>query len=658
MKTQLKFAPQEDKIASKTLTWETLGVETVSLPPLKNARKVTDIQARVDLVVPSVSEGQFIRIWSTEVQSDPRKESLNFLESIFDNCLVAEMILAFTPGKRVEFPFQGNWGNGVGQLNPACSGELYVGHGEGSKVATFLLGRVMDGDLYFREYHFSSSKFFEARQGVAKVKKRGYAADLEIFSWHIIKGKATEKIENKICKLQVTYEVDNFFHRSYSWNSDDTVPEYEIEFMKDSPVEFVLAKQVPHTYMNSYFGWSEVASDLWRPVKGPHAKSFYPQAGDIFPVVPLGQGYRGQLRRAQDFRKRIPIRVREDVYIINSEHVKKHETGFYNYVEDAGLGNCYRAQLKASYNKEAFIQSSFLTKKMRTIFNRCKILSKTDSLQINAMLQTRSERILSKLKLLALESGSKVVFVEKLTNMCKMTEEKAEEIYERVKIKGPKGAVQTMKDTSCPPPASFSSLCPNDASSRRRKRKPRKKKYSKAYQDRKDRNYERRIREKKLTLARKEARDAKTARNYDFDPEYVCGCCRCCGSGYVGWDDEWDEEPEDLWTGIEEDTTVKKMYEWFYGESKTLPRKDTKAKEPKDEARESVQSDPKITRPKNYWEDLSAEVQPRKLKRKEPKSWPTPEKKEASRKRRTKEKLRTKQRKAARNYKESVRIRT
>jgi len=653
MKTQPNFTKEEVKLASKTLTWETLGVEIVSLPPLKKARSVTDIHLMVDLVVPSVSEGQFIRIWSTEVQSDPRKESFNFLESIFDNCLVAEMILSYTPGKRIVFPFQGNWGNGVGQLNPACSGELYVGHGrEGSKVAIFLLGRVMDGDLYFREYHFSSSAFFEARRGVAKVKKNGYAADLQMFSWPIIEGKATEEIENKICKLEITYKVSKLYQRSYSWNSEDKVPEYEIEFMKDSPVEFVLAEQVPHTYINTCWDtFAEPVSDLWRPVKGPHAKSFYPQAGDVFPTVPLGKGYREQYKRSQDFSKIVPITVRGDVYIINSEHVKEQETEFW-YGEDAGLGDCYRAQLKVSYDKDAFIQSSFLTKQMRTIFNRCKILSKSDRLHVNAMLQTRGERIFAKLKLLALESGSKAAFVEKLTSMCKMTEEKAEEIYERVKIKGPKGAVQTMKDTSCPPSASFSALCPNDVSFRRRKRKPRKKIYSKAYLARKDRNYERRIREKKRTMARKEAREAKIARNHDFDPEYVyCGCSRCRGD----W--EWADESDEMW-GKKENTTVENMYEWFYGESRTSPRTKTKSDgEPKDEAGESIQSDPKITRPEIYWtkmESLSAEVQLRKLKRKEPKSWPTLEKKDASRKRRTKEKLRTKQRRAARDYKESV----
>jgi hypothetical protein len=665
------------------MTWETLGVETVSLPPLtETIRLVEDIQARVDMIVPSVNEGQFVRIWSTEVQNDPRSQPLEFLESIFENHLVAEIILAYTPGRRVEFPFQGNWGNGIGQLNPACSGELYVGHGtmqiaETSKVEKFLLGRVMDGILYLREYHFSPERFFEARRGIAKVESQPeFKTYLKIFSWPV-KGNTTPGIEKKTCTLQVRENISDLF--PYSWRSSGKGEEYEIEFVKDCPVEFVLAKQVDVDISSFYF--TRKAENVWRPVEGPCAKSFFPGEGCIFPVVNhIKDRSLETWHQSLDYRARIPIMVQGEVYIINSEFVKQQAIP-YTYIRSdeysCGLEGYFRAHVKASYDKDAFVKSPLLTKRMWRIFNRCKFVPKVDNLS------TRSDRIRENLKLLALESGSKATFVEELTNRCKITEERAEEIFEDVKIDDPttkkvqtyycsqfsewkviEGAPCRKKAlTNCPPPSSFTILGSRDANVvRRKRRKSRKTKaFKKSYQSNKERKIARKNREKRRTLARKKARKAKLEPALEFDYENFGCCIWGCAWCYGEYEEEYDDDESHHFNPEAETTTVKEMYDWFR-QGFTTPRHENKDKrrsnspsvsQPHDEARyvKHFHDEDIAAAHGEKMESLTVDVQFRKPKRKSPKSWPTPEKQDVSRKRRSNEKLRTKQRKAARDFK-------
>merc|ERR1719379_3373570 len=126
--------------------------------------------------------------------------------------------------------------------------------------------------------------------------------------------------------------------------------------------------------------------------------------------------------------------VQGEVYIINSEFVKKQAIP-YTYIRSdeysCGLEGYFRAHVKASYDKDAFVKSPLLTKRMWRIFNRCKFVPKVDNLS------TRSDKIRENLKLLALESGSKATFVEELTNRCKITKERAERIYDDMKIDNP-----------------------------------------------------------------------------------------------------------------------------------------------------------------------------------------------------------------------------
>jgi len=682
------------KISNKPLTWETLGVDTVSLPPLtETTRLVEDIQARVDMVVPSVNEGQFVRIWSTEIQNDPRRQPFEFLLSIFENHVVADTILAFIPGTRVEFPFQGNWGNGIGQLNPACSGELYVGRGtmqtqESSKFEKFLLGRVMDGVLYVREYHFSPEGFFEAQRGVAKLSQSEFETHLNIFSWPV-NGDATPGIEKKTCILQVKENFSDVF--GIHWLK----VEYEIEFMKDCPVEFVLAKQVDVDIYNRYRSRNRRAENVWRPVEGPCAKSFFPREGCIFPVVNHIKGsYRMSWDQSHDYRKRFPIMVQGEVYIINSEFVKKQEkvNNFkcsYDSHYSCGLESYCRVHVKASYDKDAIVESLLLTKQMKRIFNRRKFVPKADNLS------TRSDNIRENLKMLALVSGSKATFVEELTNKCKITEERAEEIYEDVKVDVPTtkkaqfyycsvwgewkvlegAACRKKEDTNSPPPPSISILGSRDVNVlRRKRRKSRKTKaFSKSYQAKKERKNARKNRKKQRTLARKEAREEKLAL---FESERSSEKWWCWG-----WDVYEDHDDEESHLFYEaESTTVKEMYDWFrqgfttsrhVNKAKCVAapvarlteplaaaapvvsaRSSSSASLPDDEARyvKELQEDIAEAHAEKM-ESLTVDVQLRKPKRKSPKSWPTREKQDASRKRRLSEKLRTRQRKADRDYK-------
>lgn len=575
----------KSKTSEKPLTWETLGVETVSLPALKKARQVADIQERVQMVVPSVDEGQFVRIWSTEIQNDPRRQSFEFLTSIFENVLVAQTILAFIPGRRVEFPFQGNWGNGIGQLNPACSGELYVGRGTmqtrgSSKVETFLLGRVMDGVLYLREYHFSPEGFFEAQRGIAKVcSESEFKINLHIFSWSV-DGSTKSGIVKKTCGLETIENIYNIFLSS--WYKEKPA-EFEIEFVKDSPVEFVLAKQV-NEYLPGRFTWdTSKILNVWRPVEGSCAKSFFPEKGCIFPMIQSENDEYWGWREKLDYLKRIPIMVQGEVYIINSEFVKKQEDEneedeYFNYGDDyvCGLEFYCRAHAKASYEKDVFVKSSLLTKRMRSIFNRRKFAPKADKLS------TRSDKIRENLKLLALETGSKAKFVEELTERCKITIERAERIYDDMKIDNPTakqvqfyycswtgkckvldgGVCHKKEGTNCSPPSSISILGPRDTNLRRRKRhKSRKRKaLSKSYQANKERKNTRKKREKQRSLTRKLAREVKTSDRYDYESNlWCCGCGWCCGD----WEEEDDDEESQDFCHTVEATTAKMMYDWF-----------------------------------------------------------------------------------------------
>merc|ERR1719464_1137957 len=118
-----------------------------------------------------------------------------------------------------------------------------------SKVETFLLGRVMDGVLYLREYHFSPEGFFEAQRGIAKVCSESESKiNLHIFSWSVESTKPG--IVKKTCGLETIQDISKMF--SSRWRMERA--ELEIEFVKDSPVEFVLAKQVKE-YSPGRYPW-------------------------------------------------------------------------------------------------------------------------------------------------------------------------------------------------------------------------------------------------------------------------------------------------------------------------------------------------------------------------------------------------------------------
>jgi len=236
---------------------------------------------------------------------------------------------------------------------------------------------------------------------------------------------------------------------------------------------------------------------------------------------------------------------------VKEQQDEQKKRGWYDYNYDyvCGLESYCRAHTKASYEK---VDSSLLTKRMLAIFNRCKVSPKADKLS------TRSDKIRENLKLLALVTGSKAKFVEELTESCKITMQRAEEIYDDVKIDDPtvkQGAAVCCKKevTNYPPPSSISILGPRDTKMRRRKgRKSRKSKaLSKSYQANKERKNARKKREKQRTLTRKVAREAK----FDWEDDW----CRDC------WDDDCWEEDQELHICYEaETTTAKKMDAWFH----------------------------------------------------------------------------------------------
>merc|ERR1719300_658563 len=273
--------------------------------------------------------------------------------------------------------------------------------------------------------------------------------------------------------------------------------------------------------------------------------------------------------------------VQGEVYIINSEFVKKQQdknekdyVSKWDYI--CGLESYCRARAKASYETDAFVKSSLLTKRMRSIFNRRKFAPKADKLS------TRSDKIRENLKLLALETGSKAKFVEELTERCKITVERAEGIYDDMKIDHPTakqvqfyycsstgrckvldgGACHEKEATNCPPPSSISILCPRDTNLRRKQHKSRKRKaLSKSYQANKERKNARKKREKQRSLTRKLAREVKTTDWYDYESNPYC-CIWGCGWCYGEWGEEDDEESQDFCHEAEA-ITSKIMYDWF-----------------------------------------------------------------------------------------------